>query len=110
MWLQAPFGTLCIADVLTLPATLPVAFLWNGRFDTAILCTFQQRGGDGQMTPVLRLCVGACAGIVGMSATYPLDMVRGRLTIQAGKGGQYHGIMHATTSIIKEVRRVVYIR
>ena len=27
------------------------------------------------MTPLLRLSVGACAGIVGMSATYPLDMV-----------------------------------
>lgn len=34
---------------------------------------------------------------------YPLDMVRGRLTIQAGKGGQYTGIMHATSSIIREV-------
>jgi hypothetical protein len=27
---------------------------------------------------------GAGAGIVGMSATYPLDMVRGRLTVQVG--------------------------
>ena len=33
-------------------------------------------GGDGQMTPLLRLAAGAGAGIVGMSATYPLDMVR----------------------------------
>lgn len=32
-------------------------------------------GGDGQMTPLLRLAAGAGAGIVGMSATYPLDMV-----------------------------------
>ena len=41
-----------------------------------------QNGGDGQMTPLLRLSAGAVAGIIGMSATYPLDMVRGRLTIQ----------------------------
>lgn len=34
---------------------------------------------------------------------YPLDMVRGRLTIQAGKGDHYRGIMHATSSIIKQV-------
>ena len=37
-------------------------------------------GGDGQMTPLLRLAAGAGAGIVGMSATYPLDMVSLRYT------------------------------
>lgn len=59
------------------------------------------------MTPGLRLAAGAGAGIIAMSATYPLDMVRGRLTIQEGRGqaGQYRGITHAATSIIKQVRR-----
>ena len=33
------------------------------------------QGGDGQLTPGLRLLAGAMAGIVGMSATYPMDMV-----------------------------------
>ncbi len=61
-----------------------------------------ENGGDGQMTPLLRLGSGACAGIIGMTATYPLDMIRGRLTVQAGK--EYAGIMHATRSIIKQVR------
>lgn len=37
---------------------------------------------------------------------YPLDMVRGRLTIQAGKGDHYSGIMHATRSIIRDVRHL----
>ncbi len=42
----------------------------------------------------------ACAG---MSATYPLDMVRGRLTVQSIQGShRYRGIMHATSVIIKE--------
>lgn len=62
-------------------------------------------GGDGQMTPTLRLAAGAGAGIVAMSATYPLDMVRGRLTIQEGRGpgsGGYRGITHAATSIVKQ--------
>jgi hypothetical protein len=32
-------------------------------------------------------------------------MVRGRLTIQAGKGDHYRGIVHATSSIIREASR-----
>ena len=38
-----------------------------------------------------------------MSATYPLDMVRGRLTVQSIQGShRYRGIVHATSVIIKE--------
>jgi len=37
---------------------------------------------DAELTPGLRLVAGACAGIIAMSATYPMDMVRGRLTVQ----------------------------
>lgn len=37
---------------------------------------------NAELTPVLRLGAGACAGIIAMSATYPMDMVRGRLTVQ----------------------------
>jgi len=37
---------------------------------------------DAQLTPLLRLGAGACAGIIAMSATYPMDMVRGRITVQ----------------------------
>ena len=57
------------------------------------------------MTPLLRLAAGAGAGIVAMSATYPLDMVRGRLTVQDGLNRQYNGIWHATRIIVREVRR-----
>jgi solute carrier family 25 phosphate transporter 23/24/25/41 len=61
--------------------------------------------GSGQLTPVLRLMAGAGAGIVAMSATYPLDMVRGRLTVQEGRNVQYTGIVHAARTILREVRR-----
>lgn len=37
---------------------------------------------DAELTPVLRLGAGACAGIIAMSATYPMDLVRGRITVQ----------------------------
>ena len=59
--------------------------------------------GSNELTPVLRLMAGAGAGIVAMSATYPLDMVRGRLTIQEGRNVQYNGIIHAARCILKQV-------
>ena len=55
------------------------------------------------MTPFLRLSAGAVAGTIAMSATYPLDMVRGRLTVQLEQTGQYRGIMHCTRQIIAQV-------
>eukprot|EP00887_Chlorella_sp_A99_P003371 scaffold7.g3371.t1 len=61
------------------------------------------QGGDGQLTPALRLMAGAGAGIVGMSATYPMDMVRGRITIQQSTDRQqYRGMLHATRVIVAE--------
>lgn len=61
------------------------------------------RGGDGQLTPGLRLAAGAGAGIVGMSATYPLDMVRGRITVQQQSSADaYNGMLHATRRIVAE--------
>ena len=51
-----------------------------------------------------RAAMRKCCALAGMSATYPLDMVRGRLTVQSMQGNhRYRGIMHATSVIIKEV-------
>nr|GMC82534.1 mitochondrial adenine nucleotide transporter ADNT1 [Ipomoea batatas] len=58
---------------------------------------------DAQLTPVLRLGAGACAGIIAMSATYPMDMVRGRLTVQTDKSPyQYRGMLHALSTVLRE--------
>lgn len=56
------------------------------------------------MTPLLRLAAGAVAGTIAMSATYPLDMVRGRLTVQLEKTGQYKGIVHCARQVVAQVR------
>ena len=79
----------------------PMDVLWSPLSE---ICAYnREKTGNGQMTPVLRLLAGAGAGIVAMSATYPLDMVRGRLTVQEGKTGQYRGILHAARVITAEV-------
>ncbi|KAF2297928.1 hypothetical protein GH714_005539 [Hevea brasiliensis] len=70
-----------------------------------ILFIYRQQTGndDAQLTPLLRLGAGACAGIIAMSATYPMDMVRGRLTVQTEKSPrQYRGIFHALSTVLKE--------
>ncbi|XVE64722.1 hypothetical protein DITRI_Ditri07aG0124400 [Diplodiscus trichospermus] len=70
-----------------------------------ILYLYRKQSGneDAQLTPLLRLGAGACAGIIAMSATYPLDMVRGRLTVQTEKSPrQYRGIFHALSTVLRE--------
>ncbi|KAF2291221.1 hypothetical protein GH714_020727 [Hevea brasiliensis] len=70
-----------------------------------ILWLYQQKTGneDAQLTPLLRLGAGACAGIIAMSATYPMDMVRGRLTVQTDKSPyQYRGMFHALSTVLRE--------
>lgn len=63
----------------------------------------QTRNEEAELTPVLRLGAGACAGIIAMSATYPMDLVRGRLTVQTEKSPrQYRGIFHALTTVLRE--------
>ncbi|PON82471.1 Mitochondrial carrier protein [Trema orientale] len=71
----------------------------------SILWFYRQQTGDeeAQLSPVLRLGAGACAGIIAMSATYPMDMVRGRLTVQTEKSPrQYRGIFHALSTVLRE--------
>ncbi|GAB2217436.1 hypothetical protein Droror1_Dr00000627 [Drosera rotundifolia] len=70
-----------------------------------ILYLYRQQTGneDAELTPLLRLGAGACAGIIAMSSTYPMDMVRGRLTVQTMDSPyQYRGIFHAMSTILRQ--------
>lgn len=70
-----------------------------------ILWAYRQQTGDedAQLSPLLRLGAGACAGIIAMSATYPMDMVRGRITVQTEKSPyQYRGMFHALGTVYRE--------
>ncbi|KAI3890075.1 hypothetical protein MKX03_021432 [Papaver bracteatum] len=54
-------------------------------------------------TILLRLGAGSCAGIVAMSATYPMDLVKGRLTVQTDVSPfQYRGIAHTLSTVLRE--------
>jgi solute carrier family 25 phosphate transporter 23/24/25/41 len=70
-----------------------------------ILWLYRQQPGkeNAELSPLLRLGAGACAGIIAMSATYPMDMVRGRITVQTDKSPlKYRGIAHALTTVLRE--------
>ncbi|KAL6985438.1 Mitochondrial adenine nucleotide transporter adnt1, partial [Sarracenia purpurea var. burkii] len=58
---------------------------------------------DAELTPLLRIGVGACAGIIAMSSTCPMDIVRGRLTVQTEMSPrQYRGIFHSLSTVFRE--------
>lgn len=82
-----------------------VKFFSYEQASKGILYLYQKQTGneDAELTPLLRLGAGACAGIIAMSATYPLDMVRGRLTVQTNKSPyQYRGMFHALSTILRQ--------
>ncbi|CAE6142800.1 unnamed protein product [Arabidopsis arenosa] len=82
-----------------------VKFFSYEQASKGILYMYRQRTGNenAQLTPLLRLGAGATAGIIAMSATYPMDMVRGRLTVQtANSPYQYRGIAHALSTVLRE--------
>ncbi|CAN6444317.1 unnamed protein product [Victoria cruziana] len=82
-----------------------VKFFSYEQASSGILWFYRQQSGneEAQLTPVMRLGAGACAGIIAMSATYPMDMVRGRITVQTEKSPfQYRGMFHALSTILRE--------
>ncbi|KAL1316774.1 hypothetical protein AAHE18_15G089800 [Arachis hypogaea] len=82
-----------------------VKFLSYEEASRGILWLYRQQTGNEatQLNPLMRLGAGACAGIIAMSATYPMDMVRGRLTVQTeASPHQYRGIFHALSTVFRE--------
>ncbi|CAN6568285.1 hypothetical protein ACFX2I_000765 [Malus domestica] len=82
-----------------------VKFFSYEQASKGILWLYRDQTGndDAQLTPLLRLGAGACAGIIAMSATYPMDMVRGRITVQTENSPfQYRGMFHALSTVLRE--------
>jgi len=58
--------------------------------------------GESDLTPYTRLLAGALAGITSVFCTYPLDLIRTRLSVQSQTDKQrYNGIANAFVVIVK---------
>lgn len=56
---------------------------------------------DPNLIALRRVIAGGMAGACAASCTYPLDLVRTRLTLQTGNVHKYDGIWHALRSVVK---------
>lgn len=58
--------------------------------------------GRRQPYPFERMVFGACAGLIGQSASYPLDVVRRRMQTAGVTGHQYASILSTLRTIVQE--------
>lgn len=72
--------------------------------DTLILFAYLEIYGDNKPNGFYKLAFGACAGVIGQSSSYPLDIVRRRMqTVGVIKGteNQYKTIFSTLKSIYR---------
>ncbi|KAH0625766.1 hypothetical protein JD844_033997 [Phrynosoma platyrhinos] len=63
---------------------------------------YRDHTGRSQPYPLERLVFGACAGLIGQSASYPLDVVRRRMQTAGVMGFSYGSILGTMADIIRE--------
>uniref|UniRef100_A0A8C9JZF4 Mitochondrial coenzyme A transporter SLC25A42 n=1 Tax=Panthera tigris altaica TaxID=74533 RepID=A0A8C9JZF4_PANTA len=60
------------------------------------------RGKETEPYPLERMIFGACAGLIGQSASYPLDVVRRRMQTAGVTGHPHASIAHTLRAIVRE--------
>eukprot|EP00794_Sanderia_malayensis_P019593 gene19593-21520_t len=93
---QEGFRTFYKGITPTVLGIMPYAGISFFTYET-LKSTYHVDDSDNQkkLHPAMRLAFGACAGILGQSSSYPLDIVRRRMQTDGldGKGYKYHGIV-----------------
>lgn len=57
---------------------------------------------NGNLTPLTRLFSGSLAGLTSVTVTYPLDLIRTRLSVQSAEEMKYKGIFDAVVIIVRQ--------
>lgn len=98
-WERPPGGS--VLSLALSPLDLDRAFVTRSFLHSAPF-SFPDHSGKSQPSPPERLLFGACAGLIGQSASYPLDVVRRRMQTAGVMGHTYSSILLTMQEIIRE--------
>ncbi|XP_043846326.1 LOW QUALITY PROTEIN: mitochondrial coenzyme A transporter SLC25A42 [Dromiciops gliroides] len=93
--------TLYRGFVPTILGVIPYAGLSFFTYET-LKKFHREHSGRSQPYPFERMIFGACAGLIGQSASYPLDVVRRRMQTAGIKGQTYESILSTLQDIVRE--------
>jgi hypothetical protein len=96
----SPFHSLLPSPSPLFISISPLEFLFDHPFVPFTADGSKKR--KGELGPIQRLVAGAGAGMTACAITYPLDLIRARLTLQSGPDARYRGIVDAFRQVYRQ--------